>query len=118
LLLKHWKWPTLLFLLPALLLTELIDWAYLARLGWGYLPAKCKAYAWLVRHPRQIYQARREAQAGRQVSDARLLQQCVPTLAPKVLPLGVIGSGLIRLANVIYALNYQATLKLAQWLKL
>jgi GT2 family glycosyltransferase len=118
LLLKHWKWPTLLFLLPALLLTELIDWVYLVRLGWGYLPAKCKAYAWLLTHPSQIYQARRKAQAGRKVSDARLLLQCTSTLTPKMLPLGVIGSGLIRLANVMYALNYQAALKLVQWLKL
>jgi len=118
LLIKHWKWPTLLFLLPAVLLTELIEWAYMLRLGSGYVVGKLRACAWLLGHPRQILQARQSVQAGRQVSDALLLTKCVFGISPKALSFGAIGQDLIRFTNLLFSINYQIVLKLTQWFKI
>jgi GT2 family glycosyltransferase len=72
LLLKTLRWRTLLLLLPALLLAELVAWGY-ALLGGGW-PGKLRAYrAVLVDWP-EIRRARREVQRRRVAPDRALLE--------------------------------------------
>lgn len=118
LLVKHWKWATLIFMLPAIWLSELIEWIYAGRLGWRYLYAKLRAAIWLLRHPGQILKARCEAQATRTVSDASLLRKCIPQITPQVLSFNPIGQAWLHITNFLLVLNYRVAIKLAQWLKI
>ena len=72
-LLKVLRKRTLLALLPALLLAELVTWGFVIlreRRNWGN---KLRAYADVFRHWKQLSLARRQTQALRRVSDCRLL---------------------------------------------
>lgn len=76
-LLKAFRWPTLLILLPALVLAELITWGYLLlhdRQNWRN---KLRAYGYVLRHWRQTLAARNETQMLRQVPDRELLRRLV-----------------------------------------
>jgi GT2 family glycosyltransferase len=79
LVLKNWRWLTLLLLLPALLIGEGISWGYALISGRAHLSAKCRAYGWLVAHWGQIMQARHQIE--RRVSDHDILQHCSHRLA-------------------------------------
>lgn len=118
LVLKQWKLLTLIILLPSFFLSDFIDWIYRIKLGGSYVSAKLHACGWLLANTRWILKARREAQAGRQVSDASLLQKCTPVITPRAMYLGAIGQGWIRMANLLFMINYRAALKLTQWLKI
>jgi hypothetical protein len=117
-LLKHWKWPTLLLMLPGWLITELVEWGYLLRLGRGYAAGKLRAGGWLLGHLRQVLRARKNAQVGREVSDAVLLRKCSDQLRPQVMTTRVIDGLLVSLANGLLRLNYYLILRLTEWLKL
>jgi hypothetical protein len=117
-LLKHWKWPTLVLMLPGWLLSELVEWVYLLRHGGGYAVGKLRAWVWLLSHLRQVLSARKSAQAGRKVSDAVLLRKCSDQLRPQVMTTGVIDGLLINLANGLLRLNYKLLIRLTAWLKL
>lgn len=79
-LLKALRWPTLLLLLPGLLLGELMAWCYAALNGREHLWAKARGWAWLWRNRATVRQARRETFAQRRSSDAALLRHWSPTL--------------------------------------
>ncbi|MCU0485785.1 MAG: glycosyltransferase family 2 protein [Anaerolineales bacterium] len=115
LLLKHWKWQTLVLISPALLLTELLEWAYLLRLGPQHAVNKLRASARLFTHPGQLLRARHLAQIGRIVKDAQLLVQCAYGLTPSKEPASTIGRGLVRVANWLLWINYSMAVKLARW---
>jgi GT2 family glycosyltransferase len=76
-LLKTYRLPTLLLLLPGLLLIELLTLAYLATQGPAYLQAKLRSYGWLFRNWPSVLHARRRAQHVRAVPDRRLLELLV-----------------------------------------
>ena len=61
-LLKTFSLRTLLVLLPALVLMDLVTLAYLALRGPDFVRAKVSSYAWVVRHAAAIGSARRRAQ--------------------------------------------------------
>jgi GT2 family glycosyltransferase len=73
LLAKLFKWRTLLVLMPALAVTELLVLSYAATRGPSIFLAKLKAYVWAGKRMRDIASARRQAQRLRRVSDRRLL---------------------------------------------
>lgn len=77
--LKVFSRPTLLRLLPALLLTELLTWAYSLR-GWAYVKTRFQTYRWLWANRSVIRQQRRHIQAERRVSDAMLLADALVSL--------------------------------------
>ncbi|MVM32220.1 glycosyltransferase [Spirosoma sp. HMF4905] len=70
---------TLLRLLPALFITELLMWGFALR-GWGYLRMRFRTYAYLYTHRNTIRQRHRTVQALRQVADAELLQDSMLSL--------------------------------------
>ena len=118
LLLKHWKWQTLVLISPALLLTELLEWAYLFQLGPRHAGSKLRAQAWLLAHLGQMRRARRRAQAGRVVKDAQLLVQCAYVLTPSREPGSAAGRALVQMANGLLRWNYTLALRLARGLKI
>lgn len=118
LLLKYWKWQTLVLISPALLLTELLEWVYLLRLGPPHAANKLKASAWLLSNTRQIIKARRQAQALRKVRDASLLVTCASSLTPSSLPASGVGKGFFRLANFLLGLNHRLALRMLEWMKI
>jgi GT2 family glycosyltransferase len=74
-LVKLYRWRTLLVLMPALLLTEVAVWGYAVLGGRRHLWAKVRACAWVLVHLRAILRARRQTQATRRLPDQTLLQR-------------------------------------------
>jgi GT2 family glycosyltransferase len=72
-LLKTFKWRTLLLLLPALLAMDLVTLAYLVTRGPAYVRAKLNSYGWVIRHALPILDGRRRAQARRALTDRQII---------------------------------------------
>ena len=72
-LLKTFRFRTLLLLLPALLIIDLVTLGYLAGRGPAFVAAKLGSYVWLLRHIAAIRNGRRRAQAVRAFSDHQIL---------------------------------------------
>jgi GT2 family glycosyltransferase len=72
--LKIFRLPTLLLLLPGLLLGEMIAWVYSAMKGRSHLRAKFASWRWLWANRKKITNLRRGAQAFRKISDEELLK--------------------------------------------
>lgn len=79
-LLKCLRWPTMLVLLPALLLAEVMTWGFVLWNDRTNLGNKLGAYAWIITHWRDIMQKRQTTQALRQISDRELLRHTSFTL--------------------------------------
>ncbi len=72
-LLKCLRRRTLLALLPALLLAEVVTWGFVLTRQRRNPGNKLRAYAWVIGHWREVRAARRRAQALRRISDRQLL---------------------------------------------
>jgi hypothetical protein len=97
-LLKAFRWGTLLALLPALLLAEVVTWGFVLwgdRANWRN---KLEACTWIVRHWRAVMAKRREAQRLRYVCDRELLR-----VMTHHLDFTQVGNGWVpRLARVVF----------------
>jgi GT2 family glycosyltransferase len=113
-LLKLFRWRTLLVLLPAFLLTELLVWQYSLLRGRRSLMAKFRASLWVLGHIRPLLQARRQAQALRAVADKDLLAHFSPDLHLEELehPLGRLAA---RLINPFFRGWYRAARAIITW---
>lgn len=80
-LLKSFRWPTLLILSPALVLGEVVTWGFLLLRERGQWSQKLRALGWIVRHWGRILECRRHTQALRQVRDRELLRPLVYKLS-------------------------------------
>jgi hypothetical protein len=74
-LLKCLRWPTLVALLPALVLAEMVTWGFVLLRDRANATGKLRAYAWVLRHRALIARKRRKTQALRRVDDRELLRQ-------------------------------------------
>lgn len=72
-LLKVFSLRTVVILLPALLIIDLLTFAYLAWRGPIFIGAKLRSYGWLARHAGSIRTSRRRAQAFRELTDRQVL---------------------------------------------
>lgn len=106
LLLKNWRWPTLLLLLPGIILAEMVDWGYTALIGPNALHAKLSAWGWILANLPKIKRARRSAQAKRKVPDAAILRSRTHQLNPKEITGGIIGRILVVACNLLFMINY------------
>jgi GT2 family glycosyltransferase len=97
-LLKLYRWQTLVVLLPALVLAEVISWGFGVLSGTQHLQAKLNSYTWIMRNWTTLMQARREAQAQRKVGDRVILQQHTHRLAYSQTKSG----GVTALARLIF----------------
>ena len=71
--LKVFSWPTLLLLLPGLLIGEAIAWVYVTLQGRDYIKAKMRSWQWLWNNRRTIGELHGKAQALRKVSEREIL---------------------------------------------
>jgi GT2 family glycosyltransferase len=74
-LLKSFKWRTLLLLLPVHLLAELITWSFVLLSDRSNLKNKLNAYRWILDNWSLVMQKRRATQALRAVSDREMIKQ-------------------------------------------
>jgi GT2 family glycosyltransferase len=114
-LLKGMRWPTLLVLLPALLLAEAVTWGFVLARDRRRLANKARAYAWIAEHWDEIMDHRQRTQAFRRVRDRDLIARCAYRLDYDQTGAG----GLARLAHLItnplfFALQ-RAALALIWW---
>ncbi|HEX9115882.1 MAG TPA: glycosyltransferase family 2 protein, partial [Anaerolineae bacterium] len=110
LMLKLWRWPMLLCLLPGILLAELLDWGLMCRLGPVAVTAKLHSYTWLARHAPAVIKSRRTAAATPRLPDWRLLERCVARLSPRVVTGGPVGRFVVAACNVLLSANYRLAL--------
>jgi GT2 family glycosyltransferase len=73
-LLKLLRWPTLLAMLPGLLISEVLVWGYLLMRGPSFLLAKLSSYASLLRCFPRLLADRRRVQKLRRVGDRALVR--------------------------------------------
>ncbi len=106
-LLKAWRWPTLLLISPSLLLAEGLEWAHAALVGRVGLKAKLRASLWLLTHLPDLLRSRRQAQKDRQASDLSLLESCVDTVTSLEFTGGKPGRAAIAACNLLFRLNYR-----------
>jgi GT2 family glycosyltransferase len=100
-LLKLYRWRTLVFLAPALLLAEVVVVGYSVLRGPRGVQAKLAAYLWVASHLGQILDRRRQAQAQRRLSDGELLARMTDCL--DVSELGhPFATSSVRLANQFF----------------
>ena len=72
-LLKSFKWATLLALSPVLLMAEVITWGFVLLHDRANVGNKLRAYSWVLRNSRRIVEQRTATQATRRVRDRELL---------------------------------------------
>jgi GT2 family glycosyltransferase len=115
-LLKNWRWRTLLLLLPALVLAELIEWGLALTCGRRGLLAKVRANSWLLAHVRQIVKLHRRTQAIRTVCDADILEQRSQRVWPQVVTGGFAGRVAVAACNLLFLANHWAAHRVCRWL--
>ncbi len=108
-LLKGLRWPTLIILLPALLLAEAVTWGFVLLREKRRLANKLRAYAWIVAHWGQVVRSRRGVQALRRVRDRDLIAQCTHRLAYAQFDRGLVA----RLARLVFDPLFLALHRLA-----
>lgn len=74
LLLKNLKWPTLIMLLPAQLLAEIITWGFVLLSDRANFKNKVRAYRWVINNWSVIMRKRKQTQSLRKVPDRTLLR--------------------------------------------
>ena len=74
LLLKNFRWSTLVLMAPALLLTEALTFGYGVMHGWGFVASKLRAYKWLLSNMSDVLKSRSKVQSLRARSDKEMVQ--------------------------------------------
>jgi GT2 family glycosyltransferase len=114
-LLQNCRWPTLLLLLPALLLAECVTWGYLLLRGPDHISAKIRAYLWVLGHGHEIAVTRRRVQRTRRVPDRVILSRMDWHLAvEQVAPNGVAALAR-RIFDGPFQLGHRALVALVAW---
>ena len=113
-LVKMYRWRTLLLLSPALLLTDVLVLAYGLAHGPRHLLAKAKAYAWVARRWPTIMANRRHAQLLRRTSDKELLRTLGVHLDIAEIDSPVSRSG-AAVANLFYAKWHSLVMRVVTW---
>lgn len=114
LLVKIFRWRSLLLLLPALVLTELLVLGYALAQGVDTVGAKLHAYLWLLRHAREIGKARQKTQRGRRISDRELLALLTSKLDVRELDHRLAGPSAL-IANWLYRAWWTIARPLITW---
>jgi len=114
LLLKNYRWLTLLVLSPALLLAELMAWGAALIKGRDYLLAKARTYLWLIRNLRRVLARHARVQQLRKVRDTLLMERFSANVRFSRFVPGWIPSALWleRGVNLLFRLNYH----ISKWL--
>jgi GT2 family glycosyltransferase len=114
-LLKCFRWKTLFILLPSLITTEIITWAYALLSGREFIKSKLEGYLWLVRKLPDILSARHKIQDYRITPDRTILLESTYRLSFDLPADGFISKLAASLFNPIYYLLYKSTLFFVRW---
>ncbi len=114
-LLKCFRWPTLLILFPALLLTEIVTWGFALMSTPRRGGEKWRAGVWTLRHWRETMALRREVQATRRAPDRALLTCCTHRLAYGQARPGPLALWAGRLLDPLFRLIQWAAYILIRW---
>lgn len=106
-LIKSFSLHTILLLIPALLLSEVVSWGFAVLAGPRHIRAKLGTYRWLAKHMSNLIERRREVQRTRLADDRDLIRYANLKLA-----FGQTGAGLatrlgMRLIDPVFALLYR-----------
>ena len=115
LLLKTFRWRTLIILAPALLLAEIATWGFVLLREKRHLMNKLRAYAWIGTHWGQVMESRRRTQALRTVCDRDLIADCTYRLAFEQTGDGCIAHVAHALFDPLFFMLWHLTLVLVRW---
>jgi GT2 family glycosyltransferase len=90
-LVKNLRWPTLLVLLPAQLLAEVMTWGFVLYNDRANFMNKLRAYRWIITNWPAILRKRRVTQALRRVPDRELLRHTTFRLEFELASKGIVG---------------------------
>lgn len=110
LLMKHYNVKTLIFISPALILSEVLAWGYALKNGSSYMKAKVRAHAWTVKNLRNILEKRRSIQRLRKASDRELLNQLtheIPISALMNTNVDSFSRNLVKEFNILFQIMYE-----------
>jgi hypothetical protein len=114
-LIKNYRWRTLMLLLPSIVLGELVAWGYALASGTAHVSANAKSYGWLFRKWRKVMTAKRLTQRIRVVSDRDIVKQCVYKLAYDQAGSGVAAKFGKWVVDPMFFALYHISLFLLRW---
>jgi len=114
-LLKSLRWRTLLVLLPALLLGEVVTWGFVLLRERQRLANKLRAYAWIVKHWGEVVESRRQTQALRTVRERDLIACCTHQLAFEQTGDGVVARWAHLVFDSLFFVLHRLALALIWW---
>jgi GT2 family glycosyltransferase len=114
-LLKAFRFRTLMLLLPALLAIDLVTFAYLALRGRAFVSAKLRSYGWVAHHLPTIWRGRRRAQSVRVIADRDLLSILADHVPYEQLAPPVIADGARLLVDPWFRIYRRLLLSIISW---
>ena len=109
-LLKVFHWCTLLALIPALLLAEVVTWGFVISHEPLRLSNKLRAYYWIIRHWKEIMQRRCVTQSNRHVADKEILALTRKHLSYEQAGCGWVAKAAQYMFDPLFALVYKLPL--------
>jgi GT2 family glycosyltransferase len=114
-LLKNLTWPTLIVLLPALMLAEFVTWGFVLLNDRKNIGNKVRAYWWILSNWKNVLRKRRETQMLRQTTDRELLRHTTFKLQFQEVDRGVAGTLANHVFNPIFFLLRSMVMGLVRW---
>jgi len=114
-LLKLYRWGTLLVLLPVLLLGELVTWGYVLLRERARAGNKLRAYGWVVKNWKLILSKRRQVQRLRRVTDRVLLAETTSSLEITQVESGWLGEAINAAFSALFAVLKVWTMLWVWW---
>ena len=114
-LVKSLRWRTLLVLLPAQLLAEVMTWGFVLYNDRANFMNKLRAYAWMIRNWPGILSKRRATQALRRVPDRELLKHTTFRLDLELASTGFVGKLAQSLFNPVFFILRGLAMILIWW---
>jgi GT2 family glycosyltransferase len=108
-------WRTILVLLPALLLAELVTWGFVLLRQRRRAGEKLRAYAWPVRHWRGVRACRRHTQSLRCITDNELLRDCTSQLSFEQADSGTVARVAHKVFDPLFSWLGRMSLALIRW---
>jgi GT2 family glycosyltransferase len=113
---RVYRFPTILMLLPGLLVIEALTWIGAASLGWGHLLAKAKSYAGIAAMLPTVRRGRRQLRSLRQRTDQAVLARLQgPLPVAQLVPDGEAPQRALGIVNRLLSGYYWLVLRLVRW---
>jgi len=114
-LVKSLRWRTLLVLLPAQLVAEVMTWGFVLYNDRANFMNKLRAYAWMISNWPGILSKRRATQALRRVPDRELLKHTTFRLDLELASTGFVGKFAQSLFNPVFFILRGLAMILIWW---